>query len=127
MKITLKLKETSFFCVSVISLNRYKMSNAVEETEPQLDDEENVEDLSKNHFGGIIGDFLVSIPWKMAFMLFILFILISSDIFNQNILANISNASESYVGPVPSSKGTVVQGIALSLMYIILFSLSEAF
>lgn len=60
---------------------------------------------------------------KLSFFIFILFIFISSDVFVDRILSNKKNT---YVeGRVLTSKGVMVQGLILSVCYIIITLLVE--
>lgn len=58
---------------------------------------------------------------KTAVFLFILFIVVSSDVFIDRILSSTDNA---YVeGRIPTTRGTLVQGVLLSLGYVCIHAL----
>lgn len=67
-------------------------------------------------FIGIIMNTLSSIPYKMAFLLFMIFVLIMSDIFHDYVLIQFDGA---IVEGRIRSYGHVVQGVFLVLIYII--------
>jgi len=62
-------------------------------------------------------DLFSAINYKVAILLFILGIIIFSDVFIESFLVGINGAVD---GDTPTSKGTGIQLIALTLMYIVI-------
>jgi hypothetical protein len=72
---------------------------------------------SNSDFISMFSDLFNSINYKVAIFLFILGILIFSDVFIETFLTPISGAVD---GDVPTTKGTTVQLLILTLGYIII-------
>jgi hypothetical protein len=90
------------------------------DTNKDNEDNEEYEDLfDKNETSDTLASMLVS-PGanvlKTAVFIFILFIILCSDVFVDKVLSSSSNTLSE--GRYPNTKGTVVQGIMLSLGYI---------
>lgn len=86
-----------------------------EDSEDLLDDSNEPDDVTSIISGLGMGTF------KTAVFLFILFILISSDVFIDRVL---SSSDNSYAeGRHCTAKGTVVQGVLLSLGFILIHTL----
>jgi hypothetical protein len=66
--------------------------------------------------GSAIMGFLSGMNYKLLFFLFLIFIFLTSDIFVEKILARINGAVN---GHEISTKGTLIQGLLLVLMYSI--------
>jgi hypothetical protein len=60
----------------------------------------------------------VNIPYKSLIFLFIIFILITSDVFSNAILKKMSGATDEYGKILPY--GAVIQGLMLVISYMIL-------
>lgn len=75
--------------------------------------------ITNDDFSDVIFGMHKKFSWKVAFLLFIFYVLLNSDIFIQNILGGMS---KSFVvnGSEPSSNAIIVQGILITLAYIIL-------
>jgi hypothetical protein len=71
---------------------------------------------------GILSSALGNVNWRTAILLFVVFMLISSDVFVER-LNSISGAVD---GRFPTGKGTVIQGLTLALAYIVLDVLVRA-
>lgn len=78
------------------------------------------ERLDEDNIGDIVVD-VGSSTLKIAFYLFILYILVSSDVFIDRILGK--NLS---VGHMPTTGGVAMQGMFLSMGYIALYMLVES-
>ncbi len=70
----------------------------------------------KDDFPGMITDLIKRTNWKVAFFLFILGVLIFSDVFINLFLISIKDAVE---GDTPTQKGTIIQLVALTIGYVI--------
>ena len=90
-------------------------SKKQEDCENLLDDSHAPDDVTSIISGLGMGTF------KIAMFLFILFILISSDVFIDRVLSSPDNSYAE--GRYCTAKGTVVQGILLSLGFIIIHTL----
>ena len=60
---------------------------------------------------------LKGFKWKPYFMLFILFLMLTCDVFNDRCLSNFNGAVE---GDDPTTWGTILQGIFLVIFFIII-------
>lgn len=74
-------------------------------------------DKSPGDFPSLFADLFLRINWKMAFFLFILFIIITSDIFIDKCLRKIPGSVENMNS---TNKGTVIQGVFVVLFFIIM-------
>jgi hypothetical protein len=68
-------------------------------------------------FGEILKHLIHELPVKMAFIVFMLYIILSSDVFINRVLGRIHGAISGI--DTPSTYGTVVTGLLLTLFYII--------
>lgn len=97
------------------------MSNVEEVNYDQIDGSSSKSgkkrDKSPGDFPSLIGDLLTRINWKMSMFLFILFIIITSDIFIDKCLRKIPGSVENMTS---TNKGTVIQGIFLVIFFIIM-------
>ena len=59
--------------------------------------------------------------FKIAFIMFIMFIMVSSDVFIDRVLSSNNNLYSK--GRVTTCRGVVIQGVVLSIGYIILYTL----
>lgn len=73
-------------------------------------------DKKSDDFISIIMNSICNIPYKMSFLLFLVFILIMSDIFHDYILIQFDG---SIIEGRVSSYGHIIQGLGLVLFYII--------
>lgn len=67
--------------------------------------------------GSVFVDLISKINYKIAIFLFILFVLISSDVFVSRVLGHIPNATK---GASSSNYGTFIQSMFLAVGYIIM-------
>jgi hypothetical protein len=86
-------------------------------SEPILDDEEVEENSKKTDFVKLGGNFLTSINYKIAFFLFLIGMVIFSDIFIDGVLSKFDG---SVSGECTTTKGTMIQLLLLCLGYIII-------
>ena len=89
------------------------------------DDSDSIKVVKKkgNDFTSMMVDLLTNIPWKVAILLYILFIIINSDI-----IMKLMFEGTSMIDPLNNTTttgGTVVQGIILVLGFIILDMLNR--
>lgn len=82
------------------------------ETDEYVDDDE-----SKSDFMKVSGNIFSNIPYKLTVFMFIVGMIIFSDLFIDNFLHGISGAVD---GENPTNKGTMIQLLTYSLMLIIL-------
>jgi hypothetical protein len=68
----------------------------------------------------ILADLIMNLPWSLALILFIIYVLLNSDIFINGVLSKINNASKNMV---PTNKGTFISGLFLSIAFIIFYML----
>jgi uncharacterized BrkB/YihY/UPF0761 family membrane protein len=69
-------------------------------------------------FGGLIGSALAELPLKLAFFLFLIYLIFHSDIFQTKIIGNISGA----MGATGlTTWGTTISGLFLSMAFILLY------
>jgi len=71
----------------------------------------------KNDLMSVFMEIMRSIPLKSAFFIFILFIIVTSDIFVKKILGKLSGTTEQDMFCV-TGKGAFIQGLILSLGFI---------
>lgn len=79
-------------------------------------DSEEIAEPKKGDLINVIVDFMNEINYKLVFFLFMIFLLLSSDVFLAQILSNINGAME--LNTV-TTYGTIIQGLFLILFYII--------
>ena len=95
----------------------------VDEPEDDSDsDSDNEETISTktNDFPSMFRDLFSAVPWKLALIQFILFIILMSSQFSERVL---SHMNSSWVdGATPTNTGTVVLGLFLTIS-LILFDL----
>lgn len=72
---------------------------------------------NKDDFVSMGSDLFQGINWKVSFFLFILGVLIFSDVFIELFLVSINDAVE---GDTTTTKGTMIQLFSLTLGYIII-------
>jgi hypothetical protein len=77
---------------------------------------EDSDSSNEGDFVSMIMDNIGKIPWKIAIILFILYIIINSDIFVNKVLSNITGTA---VDGTITSKGIIVSGMILSIMYVL--------
>lgn len=78
---------------------------------------EEVEDGTKTDFVKISGNIFGNINFKLAFFVFILGIILFSDVFIDGVLLKMNNAVD---GECATTKGTMIQLLLLSLGLIVL-------
>lgn len=61
-----------------------------------------------------------STPIKMSFLIFIIFIIITSDVFVEKIMGNNKNYIE---GRNVTTQGACIQGLLMSIVYLLLYTL----
>lgn len=78
-----------------------------------------LEETSKGKLGGDFGpmvvDGLSQIPFKMMIILYVLYVVFNSDIFNDRVLGKMDGAIE--FGSQPSSYGVAVVGLIFVIFY----------
>ena len=67
---------------------------------------------------GVIWSVISSMNIKIAFLLFISYIILNTDIFTENILYNISNEEKKKKNMKVSNKGFVITGLILIIIYL---------
>lgn len=68
-------------------------------------------------FPSLFADLFLKINWKMAFFLFIIFIVLTSDVFIDKCLRKIPG---SVTNMTSTNKGSIIQGVFLVLFFIIM-------
>lgn len=68
-------------------------------------------------FGEILKHLICDLPVKMAFILFALYLILSSDVFINRVLGRMQGAISGI--DTPSTYGTVMTGLLLTLFYMI--------
>jgi len=79
----------------------------------ESDDDEDYK--NNDDFPSICTELLKSINWKVAFFLYLISILIFSDLFSETMLTK-----DSMDGDCPNTKGTMIQITVLVLCYLVL-------
>ena len=72
-----------------------------------------------NDFTSLLSGLCSGINFKMILLLFIVYILLHNDIFISRVLSKI-DGTVGELGTCPTSKGTIILGILLVIMYILL-------
>lgn len=67
---------------------------------------------------GVIWSVISSMNIKIAFLLFISYIILNTDIFTENILYNISNDAFDKKNMKVSNKGFIITGLILIIIYL---------
>ncbi len=73
-----------------------------------------------NDLFGVTGNLYDAMKIKVAFLIFILYIIINSDIFVENILSKFIKGTYDQSTDKCTEKGILVSGIVLSLLYIVI-------
>ena len=73
-------------------------------------------------FPSIIASLIIDLPWMSGIFVFIVFIMLNSDVFINSALSKISGTVKN---AVPTTKGTLISGLILSLTFIIFFTIIE--
>ena len=68
-------------------------------------------------FPSLFADLFMRINWKMAFFLFLFFIILTSDIFIDKCLRKVPGSVNNMTS---TNKGTVIQGVVLVIFFIIM-------
>jgi hypothetical protein len=68
-------------------------------------------------FPSLFADLFMRINWKMAFFLFLIFIILTSDVFIDKALRKIPGSVNNMTS---TNKGSVIQGVFLVLFFIIM-------
>lgn len=71
-------------------------------------------------FPSLFADLFMRINWKMAFFMFIFFIILTSDIFIDKYLRKVPGSVNNMTS---TNKGTVIQGVVLVLFFVIMDSI----
>jgi hypothetical protein len=66
----------------------------------------------------VFGEFLSSIPYKFLFYIYIIYLLLSNDVFYTRILGKLDGAVESHGSP--STYGTIITGVLLVLFVTVI-------
>ena len=77
----------------------------------------------KNELGSVFAVLFKKIPIKLSLFLFIIYLFISSDIYRINILEKFNDTLD---GTCPSTRGYIINGIILILLFIIIYMLVES-
>ncbi|MCW5953604.1 MAG: hypothetical protein KIT69_15220 [Propionibacteriaceae bacterium] len=96
--------------------NKNSNNNNNNKSKNKSNKKEKLENKSGDDFLSMITDFLKNLPLKIAFFIFIIFILLRSDFFINNILAKFNGTVE-YTNQT-TTKGEIITGIFLILGYI---------
>lgn len=78
---------------------------------------------TRGDFAPMVIDGLSQIPFKMMFILYVLYLVFNSDIFNERVLGKIDGAIE--FGSQPSSYGVAVVGLLFVIFYATFQVLSD--
>lgn len=73
-------------------------------------------------FPSIVASLILDLPWMSGIFVFIIFIILNSDVFINNVLGKINGAAKNMV---PTMKGTILSGLMLSLAFIIFYTIIE--
>jgi hypothetical protein len=73
-------------------------------------------------FPSIIASLLLDLPWMSGIFVFIIFIILNSDVFINSVLSKIKDTTKN---SVPTTKGTLISGLILSLAFIVFFAIIE--
>ena len=79
-----------------------------------------------NDFSGLIGGLANSINYKMVILIFLVYILLNSDVFINRILSKIDGTTTYNPLNSPNTKGHVILGLLLSMCYILIDSLIKS-
>ncbi len=71
-----------------------------------------------NDLFGVTGKLYDNIKWKISFFIFILYIILNSDIFVENILSKFIKGTYDQSSDKPTERGILVSGVVLSILYI---------
>jgi hypothetical protein len=91
--------------------------DAIENSKSTNSKSGNKKKQSPGDFPSLFADLFMKIPWKLAFFLFILFIILTSDVFIDKCLRKVPGSVSNMTS---TNKGTIVQAIVLVLFFIIL-------
>lgn len=87
-----------------------------------LDSDPILTNQTTDDFTAIFNDALVGIPYKLLIFLFLLFVLVTSDVFTNRVLARFSGAVDHKYA---TNYGVMLQGIFLVLGYTIIAVLEK--
>ncbi len=76
--------------------------------------------VKNNDLFGVGGKLYDNIKWKISFFIFILYIILNSDIFVENILSKFIDGTYDQSSDKITEKGIITSGIVLSLLYIMM-------
>ena len=88
-----------------------------QDEQDEQDDKKSKKKSKKTDFMKMTGNLISNINYKVAFLLFMIGMIIFSDIFIDGFLSHIS---DSVAGECPTTKGTMLQLLFMVLAYIIL-------
>jgi len=74
-------------------------------------------DQKSDDFSSIFMDCMTTINFKLLLFLFLVFVLVTSDVFVDKILSKCNGATENRN---PTMKGTFIQGFVVVILYILL-------
>ena len=91
----------------------------------QDDDEEKTKKSSSppDDLSSLMGDLCEKVPWKIAIMLFLILLIINSDVFIEHTLKYIPGTS---IAGQPTSFGTILQALIVILIFILISIFSAA-
>lgn len=81
------------------------------------ENEDEVDDNKKSDFVAVSGNIISSINYKLGFFMFLLGMIIFSDLFIEKILASFGNSVD---GETPTTKGTMIQLLIFVLLMMML-------
>jgi len=77
----------------------------------------NAKSKTPGDFPSLFADLFLKINWKMAFFLFLIFIILTSDIFIDKCLRKIPGSVDNMTS---TNKGSVIQGVFLVIFFVIM-------
>ncbi len=92
----------------------------VESFEPLGGKIKKIDQTEKSDFGGFLWEIIRAVPYKMALFIFLLFVVINTTIFVENFIEPWGNT---YVGGHVTDKGIYIQGLFITIGYIVVHSL----
>ncbi len=99
-----------------------KDSETLDETYDEENEEESAGVKKRDDFPGMFADLFCKISFKKTFWLFIIGMIIFSDLFINSVLEKFSDTTD---GVCPNTKGTSIQMVFLCMLYICMDLLVE--
>jgi len=119
--ITIKIFFVDDYIIDCITYNLIMTAN-VEEIDYEAIGEasnngKNKKSKTPGDFPSLFADLFLKINWKMAFFLFLFFIILTSDIFIDKCLRKIPGSVDNMTS---TNKGSVIQGVVLVIFFVIM-------